>query len=692
MQCPTNLDPSFDKSPPNDYKCNLCNKCGDHYATVCKKNMNPTSLNQQRKWHARHKYNSISRRDRSHSPLREPKDRCRTGRERSPYRASKDGHHHDRESSPYRVLETRYHVDRDRSRERYRRSRSGSRHRSPSPPRQGLRRRDRHRNNKIYRTKHSSPEPNFEEADSFPPPQFGALDYDDGFEPMPYQPYRSLLSRPADVKIRGRGSSLYYDDNGEGSVKPPAYGNEDLMSRKRRRSETPAPHQDDHLGRSTVDKEFFLSELTDLVATTAAPPRPQAPMKNRLPEVFKNDLKQPSWSWAIEPTANNALIKPEPVPEVVREPSPPVELGITEKRLDGYRAPQYHPAILELFKDRKNVWIHKIDKTKRLRASSFFSDNDLEENNMDALAHPGVAVDLESIKDTVMTEAEPVAAPMDEADAVNTAENESEPASAVMTDDCQRVDSTSTTDVVMGNSLTTHIVHHEEANSSIHQPGEDSRVDLMPADDVVMEDADPLGVPEAAVAHEGVDVSAIVEKIIADMGLPEAENTIPEPVEEGSLPVESETKSETLFPAQKTVLVQEKVNAASAESADMAIPEAAETAPTPVHKLPPPVESALSPEIFIAQKTVLVQETINEALAASADVVPEVEPNHAPTVDDNEDAAPDEATQDTGDNISSDTVIKDVIYVKTDLEPAKAETSQPEEQGDVIIPDGSQTQ
>ncbi|KAK3398538.1 hypothetical protein B0T20DRAFT_210834 [Sordaria brevicollis] len=701
LQCPTNLDPSFDKSPPEDYTCNFCKKSGDHYATVCKKNMNPTSLNQQRQLHARRQYHSISRRDRSRSPLRESKDRHYTRRERSPYRVSKDRHHYDRERSPYRVSETRYHHDRDcsrersRSRDRYRRSRSRSKYRSPSPPRRTLRRRERHQNNKMYRPKRSSPEPNFEEPDSSPLPQVGGLDYDDGLKPMPFQPYRSLLSRPTDIKIRGRGNSLYYDDNGGASMKPSVYGDGDLMSRKRRRSATPAPHQDDHVDRSTVDEQFS-TELTELIATTTISPRPQAPMRSRLSEVFKNDLRQPSWAWATEPTANITLTKHEPVPDVVRQPSPPVELGITEKRIDGYRAPQYHPAILSLFKNRKNIWIHKIDKIKRPQASSFFSHEDSEDNNMDGLVHPDAAIDTKSAQDTVMTDAEPVAPSMNEADAVDASKTESEP--VAMSEGHRHVDKTSMTDVVMEDPLKTHSVHHDKADSSIRQHGEDSRVDMKPADDIVMNDAEPLDVPEANATQKEVDVSAIVDEIIADMGLPEAANITPELVKKECPPTQPVAQSETIA-VQETILVQGTVNATPAESLDMAFPEAAETVPMPVDKSPP-VESTTSSEIIVTQEKVLVQETANGASPTSADIVPTGEPNHASKADDNEHAAPEEATQHNGDSISfdkrndvsSDTVIKDVIYVKTDPERAQPYISQPEEQADNAVPDGLQTQ
>lgn len=640
-QCPTNLDPLFDKSPPNEYKCNFCNRYGDHYATVCKRNMNPTSLTQQRKRYAEQRRQFHPRRSRSSSPLREPKDKRHFGRERSPHREPKDRHHYNRESSPYRESETKYHVDRDRSRERrrsrerYRRRRSRSRSRSHSPPRQALRRRDNHRANREYRLKHSSPEPSFREPELSSLPQFGALDYDDAFEHMHDAPYQPLISRPADVKIRGRGSSFYYDDNAEGSIPASAYGNEDLMSRMRRRSQEPAPHQDDHVDRLTLDKGFLLTELTDLIASTTVSPLARAPMKNRLPEVFKNDLRQSSGSWVIEPTINTTWVKPEPVPDVVREPSPPVELGVTEKRLDGHRSTQYHPAVLELFKNRKNVWLHKVEKATRAQASSFFWDKDPEEDDMDVSADPDADAGLESARDTAMTEAEPVAPAVTDADIVAIVNSEAEPL-AMLTDTPQRANSTPAIDVVMENHMTMQILYRDEDEVRTHQPGGDGRVGFKPAVDVVMEDAEPLDVSAVVDVPEAVDVSAIVDKIIADIELSEAAKTASEPVENESPSVQFTTSSETL------------------------------NAP----------------------------KTVNHALVESADIVREVEPEHATTTDDNDhdNGTLKEGTQDVGDGVSSDTVIKDVIYVKTDPEPAETEPSQPEEQADITVLDGSQAQ
>ncbi|ELQ41184.1 hypothetical protein M0657_007921 [Pyricularia oryzae] len=46
-QCPTNLDPSFDAVPPR-LQCPLCGAVGKHLKTLCPKNTDPNSINQQR--------------------------------------------------------------------------------------------------------------------------------------------------------------------------------------------------------------------------------------------------------------------------------------------------------------------------------------------------------------------------------------------------------------------------------------------------------------------------------------------------------------------------------------------------------------------------------------------------------------------------------------------------------------------
>lgn len=399
------------------------------------------------------------------------------------------------------------------------------------------------------------------------------------------------------------------------------YGNEDLMSRKTHQLQTPAPHQDDYVYRPALYEGSFITELTDLIAGTTVSPVARAPMKSRLPEVFKNDLRQSSGSWVIEPTINTTLVKPELVPNIVREPSPPVELGVTEKRLDGRHGTRYHPAILELFKNRKNVWINKIDKAMRSQASSFFWDTepkDLEEE-LDVSAD----TNAESASDTVMTEAKPVATAIDEA-------NSEAPPVALLTDGPRSVDSMPAIDVVMENHTEMQIVYRDKDEVRTHHPCGDGRVGFKPPVDAAMEDAEPLGFPAAVDVPKAVDVSAIVDEVIAEV----AAKTTSGSFEKESPSIVATTRSETL-------------------------------------RLP---------------------KTLNLTSAGSADIVSKVKPGHGATVNDYDNCTPKEGAEEVGDSSKSETAIKDAINVEADLEPVEIKISQPEYQVDVAVFEGSKAQ
>ncbi|KAL7627827.1 hypothetical protein AAE478_002022 [Parahypoxylon ruwenzoriense] len=46
--CPTNLDPSWDKPPAPNYRCEICGAKGEHFATLCPQNKKEVSLTRQR--------------------------------------------------------------------------------------------------------------------------------------------------------------------------------------------------------------------------------------------------------------------------------------------------------------------------------------------------------------------------------------------------------------------------------------------------------------------------------------------------------------------------------------------------------------------------------------------------------------------------------------------------------------------
>jgi hypothetical protein len=47
--CPTNMDPTYDKPPPDDYKCEVCKARGKHFKSLCPWNTDPYSIIQKRK-------------------------------------------------------------------------------------------------------------------------------------------------------------------------------------------------------------------------------------------------------------------------------------------------------------------------------------------------------------------------------------------------------------------------------------------------------------------------------------------------------------------------------------------------------------------------------------------------------------------------------------------------------------------
>ncbi|KAK4245768.1 hypothetical protein C7999DRAFT_16053 [Corynascus novoguineensis] len=51
--CPTNIDPTFDRKPPKAYVCHLCNRKGHHHTSLCPTNRDSDSITQQRLKHAK---------------------------------------------------------------------------------------------------------------------------------------------------------------------------------------------------------------------------------------------------------------------------------------------------------------------------------------------------------------------------------------------------------------------------------------------------------------------------------------------------------------------------------------------------------------------------------------------------------------------------------------------------------------
>ncbi|KAI0432593.1 hypothetical protein F5Y09DRAFT_329521 [Xylaria sp. FL1042] len=94
QNCPTNLDPRYDRAPARDYQCKFCGQHGNHYATLCPKNHHEGSLTKQRK---RAKMKNREPRTPSQSGRRHYRDRETSAipsenryRSRSPRRRSRD--------------------------------------------------------------------------------------------------------------------------------------------------------------------------------------------------------------------------------------------------------------------------------------------------------------------------------------------------------------------------------------------------------------------------------------------------------------------------------------------------------------------------------------------------------------------------------------------------------------------------
>ncbi|KAM0148824.1 hypothetical protein ACHAQE_004409 [Botrytis cinerea] len=72
-QCPTNMDPAFDKKPPESYKCSICNKSGKHWYSLCPENIREDSITQKRlvaRMKARTEKRTLDKRD-GHKAKRE---------------------------------------------------------------------------------------------------------------------------------------------------------------------------------------------------------------------------------------------------------------------------------------------------------------------------------------------------------------------------------------------------------------------------------------------------------------------------------------------------------------------------------------------------------------------------------------------------------------------------------------------
>jgi hypothetical protein len=118
-ECPTNLDPAFDRTPPKNYKCHFCKKVGDHYGPMCPRHPQPDSIARQRREHAK----ALARADGGRSV--DHKDRVRLARAEQyrnerPSRLDSPARGKDRSSSPTRESRRHRHGDKYRPENKYR--------------------------------------------------------------------------------------------------------------------------------------------------------------------------------------------------------------------------------------------------------------------------------------------------------------------------------------------------------------------------------------------------------------------------------------------------------------------------------------------------------------------------------------------------------------------------------------------
>ncbi|KAK4041183.1 hypothetical protein C8A01DRAFT_34802 [Parachaetomium inaequale] len=136
--CPTSMDPAFDRKPPRAYTCHICKKKGEHHVTLCPMNEDPLSLTQRRRgYEKKHGLAGENRRAEDRDGYRDDRQPRARDRSRSPGRDAGRRVHTDRYRplvNKYRPLEefSRLRVSADRTQPRKRRA---SPSRSPSPDR-----------------------------------------------------------------------------------------------------------------------------------------------------------------------------------------------------------------------------------------------------------------------------------------------------------------------------------------------------------------------------------------------------------------------------------------------------------------------------------------------------------------------------------------------------------------------------
>ncbi|KAK3380157.1 hypothetical protein B0T24DRAFT_675873 [Lasiosphaeria ovina] len=118
--------------------------------------------------------------------------------------------------------------------------------------------------------------------------------------------------------------------------------------------------------RSQEGRLSYHDDEDEMAQPTSSTGRGHKSSDDTLESMFSSSQQEYAPSQAARPTLSySPRVEAE---QLKREPSPPIEFGVTEKIVD---FDAHHPKIRELFKNRKNPWLAKI---KRPRAWDFFDD------------------------------------------------------------------------------------------------------------------------------------------------------------------------------------------------------------------------------------------------------------------------------------------------------------------------------
>lgn len=403
--CPTNLDPDYDLLPYPDYVCKICGAKSQHYVTLCPQNTDPDSINQQRIRHDKEFGRTDERHGRGRRGRYSPDHGPAHQRLHSPERYSWDD-----EPPRYRGEYTMPSGRRDWSpqpNDRYpRRDTCSPRRRSRSP-----------------RPNHPSPHPRARsprrtQPSPHPQPRSPRRNHPSP-HPRAWSPRRNRPSpHSRDWSPRRNHPSPHSRARSPRRNNPsPHPHNRDYYrltrdhprDHPRRRSISPlprarhprhfSPRPSNRSSRTPARQEEYAHSVYGESRNTGGR-MSSAPTKSRDISLALSDHLSGSLTFhdhGAEPSSdpeegetfsdeaddqaensdNWALVQPEQLSEALddlisemsdiwlpeKDPiyeEPVIEFGVTPKSLNC--EPAYHPKILRLFRDRPNVWMHRVKR------------------------------------------------------------------------------------------------------------------------------------------------------------------------------------------------------------------------------------------------------------------------------------------------------------------------------------------